>query len=46
MIHAETIIGGAVTGGLIGFFWHPAAALMVMIAGLVVVATTHEPRAS
>jgi len=34
-IHTELIVGGVVTGGFIGFFWHPMAALA---AALVVVA--------
>jgi len=34
-IHTELVVGGVVTGGFIGFFWHPVAALT---AALVVVA--------
>jgi hypothetical protein len=35
--HTELIVGGAVTGGFIGFFWHPAAALMLAVLALAVV---------
>ena len=34
-IHTELVVSGVVTGGFIGFFWHPVAALT---AALLVVA--------
>ena len=38
-VHTELVVGGALTGGFIGFFWHPVAALLAALvaAGLVAV---------
>jgi len=31
LIHAELVLGGFVTGSVIGFFWHPAAAILALL---------------
>ena len=38
-IHTELVVGGFVTGGFIGFFWHPAVALatVLLVVSLVAV---------
>ncbi len=33
VIHAEVIVVGALTGGLIGFFWHPIGAVAALAVG-------------
>ncbi len=33
--HAELVLGGILTGAVIGFFWHPLAALLVLAAALI-----------
>ena len=51
-VHTELVVGGALTGGFIGFFWHPVAALVAALvaAGLVavgdVVTTSSSMRAA
>lgn len=35
VIHAEVIVVGALTGGLIGFFWHPVGAIAALAVGAV-----------
>ena len=37
-IHTELVVGGAVTGGFIGFFWHPVAALTAALVVVTLVA--------
>lgn len=37
VIHAEVIVVGAFTGGLIGFFWHPAGAIAALAMGAMLV---------
>ncbi|MGH7393854.1 MAG: hypothetical protein ACREM3_31010 [Candidatus Rokuibacteriota bacterium] len=32
-MHVEVILAAAVTGGLIGFFWHPAGAVVALAMG-------------
>ncbi|HEU5322413.1 MAG TPA: hypothetical protein VFX28_16525 [Methylomirabilota bacterium] len=34
------VVGGIVTGTIIGFFWHPAASLAAMLAAAAVAAKT------
>jgi hypothetical protein len=36
LIHAELVLGGLLTGALIGFFWPPAAALLAMLTAAAV----------
>jgi hypothetical protein len=37
-IHTELVVGGAVTGGFIGFFWHPVVALAAAMLVVALVA--------
>jgi len=43
VIHAEVIVGGAFTGALIGFFWHPAGAAAALAMGALLVLGAREP---
>jgi hypothetical protein len=35
-IHIELVLGGLLTGALIGFFWPPSAALVAMLTAVAV----------
>jgi hypothetical protein len=37
-IHTELVVGGVMTGGFIGFFWHPVAALTAVLVVVALVA--------
>jgi hypothetical protein len=36
VLHIELVLGGLLTGALIGFFWPPAAALVAMLTAAAV----------
>lgn len=33
VMHVEVILAASITGGLIGFFWHPAGAMAALAMG-------------
>jgi len=44
VIHAEVIVVGAFTGGLIGFFWHPVGAIAALAMGAMLVVGASDGR--
>jgi len=44
VMHAEVVLVGAVTGGLIGFFWHPVGALAALGMGALLVLGARDGR--
>ncbi len=44
VMHAEVIVGGAFTGALIGFFWHPAGAVTALAMGALLAFGARERR--
>jgi hypothetical protein len=44
VIHAEVIVVGALTGSLIGFFWHPVGAVAALAMGAMLVVGASDGR--
>jgi hypothetical protein len=41
--HAELVLGGILTGAVIGFFWHPLAALLVVLTAALIALRADRP---
>ena len=42
LMRAESIVGGLVTGGMIGFLWHPVGVALALAAATVTVLTLRD----